>query len=82
MKLLSAILLILVTVDFTSSGLTHTNKDYAKASNKYRLNNAYDGINFGMVEINWKTSPLPSLKLTAFNEAGNPVIEYTMPLFD
>ena len=65
-------------VEFTSSGLTHANKGYAKAGNKYRVANVYDDNNFGMVEIDWNKMPLLSIKLTAFNEDGNPVIEYAM----
>jgi len=44
--------------DFTSSGLTHVNEDYAKAVNSYRVAGPYTGLNFGMVEIDWDAEPL------------------------
>jgi alkaline phosphatase D len=42
--------------DFTSSALTH--KENAAAPNQYRLGNAYNNINFGMLNINWNTTPI------------------------
>ena len=66
-------------LDFTSSGLTHTNKAYAKSANSYRVAGAYDEINFGVVEIDWDAVPSPIIKLVAMNAAGEPVFEYTVP---
>ena len=66
-------------LNFTSSGLTHTNKAYAKSANSYRVAGAYDEINFGLVEIDWDAVPSPIIKLVAMNAAGEPVFEYTVP---
>jgi len=65
-------------IDFTSSGLTHTNADYAKAENSYRVGNAYDGINFGLIEIDWQDKDKIKLNLMAKNEHGDTVFEYVM----
>jgi len=67
-------------VDFTSSGLTHTNKAYAKVNNPYRVANAYDDLNFGIVEINWDAKPSAQVKLLAKNLQGETVIEYAVSL--
>ena len=67
-------------VDFTSSGLTHTNKAYAKVKNPYRVANVYDDINFGIVEIDWDAKPSAKIKLSAKSLQGETVIEYTLPL--
>lgn len=67
-------------IDFTSSGLTHTNKQYAAAENSYRVAGPYDGKNFGMVEIDWNVSPSPTVKLLAINDQGERVFEYDVSL--
>ena len=67
-------------VDFTSSGLTHSNKAYANANNPYRVANAYDDLNFGIVDINWDAKPSVEVKLLAKNLDGDTVIEHTVPL--
>jgi alkaline phosphatase D len=67
-------------IDFTSSGLTHANKQYAAAANRYRVAGPYDGKNFGMVEIDWHSSPSPIVKLLAISEQGERVFEYDLSL--
>ncbi len=67
-------------IEFTSSGLTHTNKKYAGVANQYRVAGPYDGRNFGIVEINWDTAPSPMVKLAAISEQGETVFTYTVPL--
>jgi hypothetical protein len=67
-------------LDFTSSGLTHTNIAYARADNRYRVAGPYDDPNFGLIEIDWEAVPLPLIKLSAMGGAGEPVFEYTLPL--
>lgn len=67
-------------IDFTSSGLTHTNKQYAAAANSHRVAGPYDGKNFGMVEIDWNVSPSPTVKLLAINDQGERVFEYDVSL--
>jgi alkaline phosphatase D len=67
-------------VELTSSGLTHTKTEYAEAANNYRISGPYDGINFGMIEINWNASPSPLVKLAAMNEQGRKVFEHVVQL--
>jgi alkaline phosphatase D len=45
-------------IEFTSSGLTHVDERYARAMNSYRVSGPYALINFGLVEIDWKTRGL------------------------
>lgn len=40
--------------EFTSSGMTHINEIYGKASNRHRLGEPLIDLNFGMVEIDWE----------------------------
>lgn len=41
-------------LDFTSSGMTHTNPDYAACKNSYRVAGPSHALNFGLVEIDWQ----------------------------
>lgn len=66
--------------DFTSSGLTHTNEAYAAAANLYRVAGPYDGLNFGIVEIDWDAKPAPVINLAAMNINGEAVFEHRLPL--
>lgn len=66
--------------DFTSSGLTHTNAAYAAAANPYRVAGPYDGLNFGMVEIDWDAKPSPVIRLVAMNSDGEPMFENRLSL--
>jgi alkaline phosphatase D len=47
--------------DFTSSGLTHNNPDYAAADNPSRVGVAYADKNFGLIEIDWSADPAPTV---------------------
>jgi alkaline phosphatase D len=67
-------------VDFTSSGLTHANEQYAAAANRLRVAGPYDGKSFGVVEIDWHASPSPTVKLLAISEQGERVFEYDVSL--
>lgn len=64
--------------DFTSSGLTHTNAAYAAASNLYRVAGPYDGLNFGMVEIDWDAKPSPGVRMVAIDINGDVVFEHKL----
>jgi alkaline phosphatase D len=66
--------------DFTASGLTHTNATYAAAPNPYRVAGPYDGMNFGLIEIDWKAVPSPVIRLAAMNASGEAVFQYEVPL--
>jgi alkaline phosphatase D len=64
-------------VDFTSSGLTHVNKEYPRASNQYRVAGPYVEVNFGLVEISWGQRPEVALKTIGVN--GEVQFEYLVP---
>ena len=40
--------------DFTSSGLTHSHKGWALATNHYRVGNAVHELNAGIIDIDWE----------------------------
>lgn len=64
--------------DFSSSGLTHTNAVYAAAANPYRVAGPYDGLNFGMVEIDWDAKPSPGVRMVAIDINGDVVFEHKL----
>ena len=57
-------------IDFTSSGLTHTNDTYAQATNKYRIKGPFSDLNFGFIEIDWEDDNGPSITLQAIGLDG------------
>ena len=63
-------------IDFTSSGLTHSNPGYAAADNPYRVAGPYDDLNFGLLEIDWDAQPEPAIQLKAMDKDGIPVFQY------
>jgi len=65
-------------IDFTSSGLTHTNKAYAKADNPYRLAGPSAEINFGMIEIDWHNHSSARITLKAMNIDGHRQFEHSL----
>ncbi|MCP4256780.1 MAG: alkaline phosphatase family protein [Planctomycetes bacterium] len=67
-------------LDFTSSGLTHTNKVYPKAGNSYRVAGPFIGLNFGLIEIDWDASPYPLITLKAVGEDGSTAFEHKASL--
>jgi len=44
--------------DFTSSGLTHTEPAYGQARNPYREAGPYTKLNYGIVDIDWESTPV------------------------
>lgn len=67
-------------LEFTSSGLTHTNKAYSETENSYRVAGPYAGLNFGMINIVWEAQPSPLISLQAFNDQGSVVYEHQITL--
>ena len=65
-------------IDFTSSGLTHSNPGYAAADNPYRVAGPYDDLNFGLLEIDWDAQPAPAIQLKAMDKDGVPVFQYRL----
>jgi alkaline phosphatase D len=67
-------------LDFTSSGMTHSNKAYAATDNPYRVAGAYDGLNFGMLQIDWDVNPSPRIVMNAIDKNGETVFRHEIQL--
>ncbi len=66
--------------DFTSSGMTHNNPDYATLRNKRRVEGPYMKPNFGLVEIDWEARPAPLIRLKAIGADGSVAFQETLSL--
>jgi len=66
--------------DFTSSGLTHVNEEYARAPNRHRVAGPYNDVSFGLVEIDWEAEGGPVLAMTAIDIEGRAAFELSVPL--
>jgi alkaline phosphatase D len=66
--------------DFTSSGLTHSNKAYAAVNNQYRVTGAYDDLNFGLLEIDWGAESSLEIVMTAMTKNGEAAFSHTVIL--
>ncbi len=66
--------------DFTSSGLTHLNKEYPKAPNRYRIAGPFVDLNFGLVEIDWETGPSPQITMRSVGVEGTVAFEHSIAL--
>ena len=67
-------------LDFTSSGMTHTNEHYAKADNRYRIAGPSAQKNFGLIEIDWSATPSPEITLRAIGDDGQSLFDYRLNL--
>ena len=56
--------------------MTHSNPAYAAAGNPYRVAGSYDGLNFGLLEIDWDSDPAPGILMKAMDKDGVPVFQY------
>ena len=63
--------------DFTSSGLTHASRGWAKAANSLRIGKAYAQPNFGLITIDWASK---SIRLEAKSVKGNTVFQKDISL--
>ena len=59
--------------DLTSSGMTSPRKNWASASNSFRVGESSWSKNVGMIEIDWKTS---SLALKVIDPDGKSLIDH------
>ena len=66
--------------DFTSSGLTHTNRDYAELLNNKREAGPYTEKNFGLIDIEWDAPAGPKVILRAFGLHGAEAFRSEVPL--
>ena len=57
--------------DFTASGMTHVNPDYAAAPNRYRVAGPFVENNVGLVEIDWQARPSPVIRMKALSVHGH-----------
>jgi alkaline phosphatase D len=67
-------------LEFSSSGLTHTNKHYAKAKNTYRIAGPYAEPHFGMIEIDWDAKPSTYINLSVVSLDGGIAFSYSVAL--
>jgi len=65
--------------DFTASGMTHVNPDYASASNGRRVVGPFVEYNVGVVEIDWM-APDPVVYLRALGVDGHDGFRYELLL--
>jgi len=56
--------------ELTSSGMTHVNEVYAKATNEYRIAGPFIDHNVGVVEIDWEAKVSPRITLRVIGEDG------------
>jgi alkaline phosphatase D len=66
--------------DFTSSGLTHVDEEYARAPNRFRVAGPFAQPHFGLVEIDWEARPSPRLTLRALDVSGDVAFEHGLEL--
>ena len=66
--------------DFTASGLTHTNEEYARAPNPYRAAGPVAEVNFGLVEIDWEAVPGPVIHFRIIDADGTVTLEHAVEL--
>jgi len=66
--------------DFTASGMTHVNPDYASAPNAHRVAGPFVEHNIGLVEIDWDAKTGPVIRLSSLGVGGQTGFEYAVPL--
>ena len=67
--------------DFTSSGMTHSNSEWAQAVNTYRVGEAYTGRNAGLIQVDWNRRD-PAIRLQTIGQEGRAVLRHTISLSD
>jgi alkaline phosphatase D len=63
-------------IDFTASGMTHSNPAYAAAANPYRVAGPFADLNFGLLEIDWDADSSSRISLKTMDKHGLPVFSY------
>jgi alkaline phosphatase D len=66
--------------ELTSSGMTHVNESYARATNQHRVVGPVIRKNFGLIEIHWEASIVPMVSLKVIDEAGETVFSHDISL--
>jgi len=67
-------------LDFTSSGLTHTEPAYASAPNPARVAGPFTALNFGLIEVDWEAEGGPLVRLSAIGVDGRVGFDYATDL--
>ncbi|UCD34718.1 MAG: alkaline phosphatase family protein [Nitrospiraceae bacterium] len=68
--------------ELTSSGMTHVNEFYGKATNSFRIAGPFIEHNFGLVDIDWNAQPSPTITLSAVGEDGAIAFEHKVRMAD
>lgn len=64
--------------DFTSSGLSHSYPTAADRTAPLAIHRPYDGVNFGTLDIDWRSDP--RITITANDQNGRPVFQHRIHL--
>ncbi len=71
-------------IELTSSGLTHTWRDFPGEANPLRWGDVYRELGFGLIELDWDGSRFgdgqPAIKLAIVNAEGEVVNAITLPI--
>ena len=67
-------------LEFTSSGMTHIDLEYAHADNPSRLAGPMTKLNFGFVEIDWSAKLATRVLLKAIGLDGKVEFDHSMSL--
>jgi len=67
-------------LEFTSSGMTHIDLEYANANNPFRLAGPMADLNFGFLEIDWSAEPAPHVFMRAIGLDGKAEFEHSLSL--
>ncbi|WP_373521130.1 alkaline phosphatase D family protein [Aquiflexum sp.] len=63
--------------EITSSGMTHTWKEYKQEYNPYRIGNLIASLHYGMVDFDWDNG---EMTFTIKGEEGQTYLEQTLPI--
>lgn len=66
-------------VEVTSSGMTHSWRNFPGETNRYRLGDVFTGLGFGMITINWEAEPA-TVNFAIVDRDGQAVETLTLPL--
>jgi alkaline phosphatase D len=67
-------------LEFTSSGMTHVDLEYAHADNPSRLAGPMTNLNFGFIEIDWSAKPATRVLLKAIGLDGKVEFDHSVSL--
>ena len=62
--------------DLTSSGMTHANRNWAKAKNSIRVGKSFAQLNAGVIDIDWNAQ---QVALRVIDKDGKTALQHTIP---